>query len=97
MVDAPQLPMRDLREQPVMLKGRRTRAAVGSEAFCFVLALAKRVEDKRLLKLIRAFLNAGVMENGLVSPSVEATPRDLEELHLPLLQTGNWSRHGSPV
>jgi hypothetical protein len=26
---------------------------------------------KRLLKLIRAFLNAGVMENGLVSPSVE--------------------------
>src|SRR5437016_9149982 len=31
--------------------------------------IAKRVEDKRLLKLIRAFLNAGVMENGLVSPS----------------------------
>ena len=30
--------------------------------------IAKRVEDKRLLKLIRAFLNAGVMENGLVSP-----------------------------
>jgi len=26
------------------------------------------------LKLIRAFLNAGVMENGLVSPSVEGTP-----------------------
>src|SRR6202162_3978133 len=36
--------------------------------------IAKRVEDKRLLKLIRAFLNAGVMENGLVSPSVEGTP-----------------------
>jgi RNA-directed DNA polymerase len=35
--------------------------------------VAKRVEDKRLLKLIRAFLNAGVMENGLVSPSVEGT------------------------
>src|SRR3989442_10543978 len=35
--------------------------------------IAKRVEDKRLLKLIRAFLNAGVMENGLVSPSVEGT------------------------
>ena len=28
--------------------------------------VAKRVTDKRLLKLIRAFLNAGVMENGLV-------------------------------
>ena len=39
MVDAPQLPLRDLREQPVMLKGRRTKAPVGSEAFCFVLAL----------------------------------------------------------
>ena len=38
-------------------------------------AVAKRVGDKRLLKLIRAFLNAGVMENGLVSPSVEGTPQ----------------------
>ncbi|HEY6369325.1 MAG TPA: group II intron reverse transcriptase/maturase [Candidatus Sulfotelmatobacter sp.] len=37
--------------------------------------IAKRVEDKRLLKLIRAFLNAGVMENGLFSPSVEGTPQ----------------------
>jgi RNA-directed DNA polymerase len=37
--------------------------------------VAKRVGDKRLLKLIRAFLNAGVMENGLVSPSVEGTPQ----------------------
>src|SRR5204863_3085410 len=37
--------------------------------------IAKRVEDKRLLKLIRASLNAGVMENGLVSPSVEGTPQ----------------------
>src|SRR5258706_629947 len=38
-------------------------------------AIAKRVGDKRLLKLIRALLNAGVMENGLVSPSVEGTPQ----------------------
>lgn len=37
--------------------------------------IAKRIEDKRLLKLIRAFLNAGVLENGLVSPSVEGTPQ----------------------
>src|SRR5580700_4331414 len=37
--------------------------------------IAKRVEDKRLLKLIRASLNAGVMENGLVNPSVEGTPQ----------------------
>lgn len=37
--------------------------------------VAKRVEDKRLLTLIRAFLNAGVMESGLASPSVEGTPQ----------------------
>jgi RNA-directed DNA polymerase len=37
--------------------------------------IAKRVSDKRLLKLIRAFLNAGVMENGLVSPTDEGTPQ----------------------
>src|SRR6202161_3486784 len=37
--------------------------------------IAKRVDDKWLLKLIRAFLNAGVMENGLLSPSVEGTPQ----------------------
>jgi RNA-directed DNA polymerase len=37
--------------------------------------IANRIEDMRLLKLIRAFLNAGVMENGLVSPSVKGTPQ----------------------
>jgi len=43
--------------------------------------IAKRVEDKRLLKLIRAFLNAGVMENGLISPSVEGTPQGERREH----------------
>ena len=37
--------------------------------------LAKRITDKRVLKLIRAFLNAGVMEKGLVSPIDEGTPQ----------------------
>jgi RNA-directed DNA polymerase len=37
--------------------------------------VVKRVEDKRLRKLIRAFLSAGVMEGGLVSPTEEGTPQ----------------------
>ena len=37
--------------------------------------LAKRITDKRVLKLTRAILNAGVMEKGLVSPVDEGTPQ----------------------
>src|SRR5438876_12400161 len=37
--------------------------------------IVEKVSDKRLLKLIRAFLRAGVMENGLVSPAEEGTPQ----------------------
>jgi RNA-directed DNA polymerase len=37
--------------------------------------IAERVSDKRMLKLIRAFLRAGVMEGGLVSPVDEGTPQ----------------------
>src|SRR5262249_17913309 len=35
----------------------------------------RRASDKRMLKLIRAFLESGVMENGLVSPVEEGTPQ----------------------
>jgi len=38
-------------------------------------ALAKEIKDKRALKLIRAYLNAGVMENGVVGPSDEGVPQ----------------------
>jgi RNA-directed DNA polymerase len=38
-------------------------------------AVAERVADKRMLKLIRAFLEAGVMEDGLVSAVDEGTPQ----------------------
>src|SRR5467141_1365253 len=38
-------------------------------------AVAERVADKRMLKLIRASLKAGVMEDGLVSPVDEGTPQ----------------------
>ena len=34
-----------------------------------------KVSDRRMLKLIRAFLKAGVMEGGLVSPVDEGTPQ----------------------
>ena len=37
--------------------------------------IAARISDRRMLKLIRAFLTAGVMENGLVSPVDEGTPQ----------------------
>ncbi|MEA2084657.1 MAG: reverse transcriptase domain-containing protein, partial [Thermodesulfobacteriota bacterium] len=37
--------------------------------------LATRVHDKRLLKLIRKFLNAGVMIGGLVESTEEGTPQ----------------------
>jgi RNA-directed DNA polymerase len=37
--------------------------------------VAKRVADKRLLKLIRGLLTAGVLEGGLVNPTEEGTPQ----------------------
>ena len=37
--------------------------------------IAERVGDQRMLKLIRSFLTAGVMEKGLVSPVDEGTPQ----------------------
>lgn len=37
--------------------------------------VARRISDKRLLKLLRAFLTAGVLANGLVSPATEGTPQ----------------------
>ena len=37
--------------------------------------VAARIPDKRVLKLIRAFLNAGVLEDGLVRPVDEGTPQ----------------------
>src|SRR5216683_1278485 len=37
--------------------------------------VAKRVADKRVLKLIRGFLTAGVLMDGLVGPTEEGTPQ----------------------
>jgi len=38
-------------------------------------SVSLRIADKRMLQLIGAFLKAGVMENGLVSPAEEGTPQ----------------------
>lgn len=37
--------------------------------------VARRVKDKRVLRLIRRYLQAGMMEEGLVSPRTEGTPQ----------------------
>jgi len=58
--------------------------------------IARRVTDKRVLRLIGAFLKVGVMENGLVSPAEEGTPQGgplsplLSNIGLDE-QAGNWS------
>lgn len=37
--------------------------------------IAKRVKDKRVLKLVRAYLNAGMMADGLTKPTEEGVPQ----------------------
>jgi RNA-directed DNA polymerase len=55
-------------------------------------AVAKRVADKRMLKLMRAFLEAGVMEDGLVSPMDEGTPQGGPfHPYFPIWCSTNWT------
>lgn len=37
--------------------------------------LAERIEDKRVLKMIRAYLEAGIMDDGVVTTPMEGTPQ----------------------
>jgi RNA-directed DNA polymerase len=49
--------------------------------------LAQRLQDKRVLQLIRGFLQAGVLEGGLVSPTEEGTPQGGPRTPPTILQT----------
>jgi RNA-directed DNA polymerase len=70
------------RAQEYIAEGRRWVVDIDLEKFfdrvnhdILMGRLAKRVSDKRVLRITRAFLNAGVMEDGLVRPIDEGTPQ----------------------
>lgn len=63
--------------------------------------VVRRVKDKRVLLLIRRYLQAGIMDGGLVSPRTEGTPQGgplspllsnvlLDELDKELERRGHW-------
>lgn len=64
--------------------------------------VACRVYDRRMLKLLRQWLAAGVMEDGAVSPTTRGTPQGgvisplLSNIYLHVLDT-MWTRHSAPL
>jgi RNA-directed DNA polymerase len=68
--------------QKYIAEGRRWVVDLDLEKFFdrvnhdkLMAVVAHRVADKRMLRIIRAFLKAGVMENGLVGPVDEGMPQ----------------------